>query len=558
MAKAPTPGGDRPVDPAEQAEVEALCMQWFEAILAAPEDPEPLCGLARALQDLGEHEQALALWQQAEGLGAATVEILMGQGKCLEQLGLDQEGIALAERACAADPTLAEAFRLLGFLHWRSGRCDQAEAPWRQALELEPDNPLNLINCGGVLNGLNRLDDAIAMHRQAVQLAPEKMLCRINLAITQRRLGDFAGAVETLNEALNLEPDNPQLRWCMGLTKLLQGDYAAAWPDFEQRFSITDPSELVADPAGRRWSGPSASRPSSLLLIGEQGLGDMIQFCRYAPLMRRFSDRVELCVPASLHGLLGDAQLADRVISPEQLQEQPPQDWLPLLSTPGLLGVSVADPLVSEPHLRVDPERLERWRQRLPSGPQRLIAINWQGNPATELLEGFRGRSMPLEALAPLAALPGIALVSLQKGAGLEQRDACSFRHRFVEAQSEIDSQLDFAEMAAVMACCDLVVSTDTVVPHLAGSLGLPVWLLLKWAPDWRWGFEGERTHWYPSLRLFRQNRAGFWQDPVERLVQSLAAWLELHGPRPPGPWPSTAKPKQEPPWPPASASPWP
>ncbi len=542
MAKVPTPGGDQAVDPAvdpiEQVEVEALCMQWFEAILAAPEDPEPLCGLARALQQLGEYEQALSLWQQAEGLGPASIEILMGQGRCLEQLGMDQEGVALAERACAAHPTLAEAFRLLGFLHWRGGRFDLAEAPWRQALELEPDNPLNVINFGGVLNGLNRLDEAVALHRQAVQLAPEKMVSRINLAITLRRLGDFAGAVDTLNQALVLEPDNPQLRWCLALTQLLQGDYAAAWPDFEQRFSITDPSELVIDPGSRRWPGPSGPRPSSLVLIGEQGLGDMIQFCRYAPLMRRFSDRVELCVPASLRSLVADAQLADRVITPEQLQDRPPQDWLPLISTPGLLGVSVADPLVSEPHLRVDPERLERWRQRLPRGPERLIAVNWQGNPATEVLEGFRGRSMPLEALAPLAALPGIQLVSLQKGAGLEQRDACSFRHRFVEAQSEIDSQLDFAEMAAVMACCDLVISTDTVIPHLAGSLGLPVWLLLKWAPDWRWGFAGEHSHWYPSMRLFRQNLAGSWQEPVERLVDELAAWLEIQGSRGPGPRP--------------------
>ena len=149
MANPPGRDGDQPADPAEQARVEALCMQWLEAILAAPEDPEPLCGLALALQDLGEYEQALSLWQQAEGLGLASIEILMGQGRCLEQLGRDQEGIALAERACAADPTRAEAFRLLGFLHWRGGRYGQAEGPWRRALELEPDNPLNLINVGG-------------------------------------------------------------------------------------------------------------------------------------------------------------------------------------------------------------------------------------------------------------------------------------------------------------------------------------------------------------------------------------------------------------------------
>ena len=459
MANAPGRDGDQPADPAEQARVEVLCMQWLEAILAAPEDPEPLCGLAMALQNLGEYEQALSLWQQAEGLGLASIEILMAQGRCLEQLGRDQEGIALAERACAAHPARAEAFRLLGFLHWRGGRYGQAEGPWRQALALEPDNPLNLINVGGVLNGLNRLDEAIELHRQVVQLAPEQILSRINLAISLRRLGDFTGAVATLNEALALQPDHPELRWCLALTRLLQGDYVAAWADFEQRFSIQNPTQLVANPGGRRWSGPSAPRPPSLLLMGEQGLGDIIQFCRYAPLMRRFTQRVELCVPRPLLTLLAGANLADALITPAELRERPSQDWIPLLSTPGLLGVSVADPLVCAPHLRVDPERQDGWRQRLPVGPDRLIAINWQGNPTTEQLEGFRGRSMPLEALAPLAALPGIQLVSLQKGAGLEQLETCSFRDRFVPAQAEIDSQLDFADMAAVMACCDLVIS---------------------------------------------------------------------------------------------------
>ena len=483
-------------------------MQWLDAIVAAPEDPEPLCGLARTLQDLGEFEQALPLWQQAEGLGPASIEILMGQGRCLEQLGLDGEGIALAERACATYPAQAEAFRLLGFLHWRGGRFAEAEGPWRQALELEPDHPLNLINFGGVLSGLNRLDEAIQLHRQAVQLAPEQRLGWLNLAITQRRLGDFTGAGATLHAAMALEPDNPDLRWCLALTRLLQGEYAEAWPHFEQRFSVKNPTQLVADPKGRRWLGPSDPRPSSLLLMSEQGLGDIIQFSRYAPLMRRFAERVELCVPAPLLNLLSTADLADAVISPEQLHHRASQYWMPLMSTPGLLGVSVADPLVRTPHLLVDSERQKLWRQRLPTGPERLIAINWQGNPKTELLEGFRGRSMALEALAPLAALPGIQLVSLQKGAGLEQLERCSFRHRFVTAQAEINSQLDFSDMAAVMACCDLVISTDTVIAHLAGSLGLPVWVLLKAAPDWRWGLGDEESHWYPSMRLVRQRTA--------------------------------------------------
>ena len=537
IVEVPFQEGNQPQDSGEQAQIEAVCMRWLEAIMAAPVDPEPLCRLAMALQELGEFGQALPLWQQAEGLAAssASIEILMGQGRCLEKMGLDQEAIALAERACIAHPNQAAPYRLLGFLHWRGGRYGQAEGPWRQALALEPENPLNVVNIAGILNGLNRLDEAIIFHQQAIQLAPELMNSWVNLAITQRRLADFDGAEATLNEALLLEPANSQVRWCLALTRLMRGDYLAAWPDFDQRFSVTDPSELVADPGGQRWLVAPDSRIQTLLLMAEQGMGDIIQFCRYAPLMRRFANRVELCVPEPLLKLIADADLADAVITPERLDERSGHDWMPLLTTAAVLGVTVADPLVPGPHLRVDPKRLDFWRQRLPRGPERLIAVNWQGNPQTELLEGFRGRSMPLELLAPLAALPGIRLVSLQKGPGLEQRERCSFRDRFVEVQTEIDCHLDFADVAAVMACCDLVVSTDTVIPHLAGSLGLPVWILLKWAPDWRWGFEGETSHWYPSMRLFRQASAGTWQDPVDRLVEELEPWLEAQPPAGPG-----------------------
>jgi ADP-heptose:LPS heptosyltransferase len=209
------------------------------------------------------------------------------------------------------------------------------------------------------------------------------------------------------------------------------------------------------------------------------------------------------------------------LISESEAEQVDKGYWVPLLSVPGCLGVTPSQPLESDPYLRVNQERVERWRERLAGEKRPLVGINWQGNPRHE--QGTsRGRSLPLEAFAPLASVLGGGLISLQKGAGSEQLAGCSFRDRFVSCQAEIDQAWDFEETAAVLANCDLIISSDTSIVHLAGGMGLKTWLLLKKVPEWRWGLEGEDTFWYPSVRLFRQRERGDWADLMLLLIAAL------------------------------------
>ncbi|MEI7952772.1 MAG: tetratricopeptide repeat protein, partial [Synechococcaceae cyanobacterium ELA182] len=508
--------------------IEEGCFAWMQAIALAPDDPIPLRGLAQTLHDLRDFAQAYPLWQQADQLEANEVRTLFHIGQCLENLQRPQEALAVVGRAHALAPLDPRPLNLLGQIEWRQGRWREAEHWLRQALALAPENAEYLTNLGVVLEALDGLDEAIELHRTAIRLAPQSLLARQNLAQALRYAGDLEGAIAVLREALALAPADANLLWSLGSLQLLKGDDEPGWRGYEARFGRNDPSRLLVDPGPGRWSGPGEAgvdppRPlDTLVLIGEQGLGDMVQFARYAPLMHRFAERVELCVPPSLIGLIGAAKLADAVRTPQQIQEHPPQAWLPLLSVPGLLGVASGNPLVQGPYLQVDRQRQHLWQQRLEHPNERLIGINWQGKPRTEMQGAFRGRSLPLEAFAPIAELPGIRLVSLQKGAGLEQLQICSFADRFVAAQEQIDACLDFADMAAVMACCDLIISSDTVVPHLAGALGLPVWLLVPAWPDWRWGTQGESSPWYPTLKLFRQQRFGDWQAPMRAIQVAL------------------------------------
>jgi len=263
-----------------------------------------------------------------------------------------------------------------------------------------------------------------------------------------------------------------------------------------------------------------------VVLVSEQGLGDSLQFMRLAPLLRqRHGCEVVLSLQDKLEPLARQSALADRYVPHRQLAELRQGVWLPLLSLPGALGIEPAQPLPPLPPLCSSAGARQRWAERLAAsadpGPIR-VGLHWQGDPAHETTS-LRGRSLPLERLAPLAAIPEITLVSLQRGHGEEQLQHCSFRDRFTAAQAEMNAVWAFDDMAAIVEQCDLVISSDSAIVHLAAGLGRPTWLLLRAIPEWRWGLESSRSFWYPSLRLFRQSVNGDWAGLIDRVAANLS-----------------------------------
>ncbi|HLJ05365.1 MAG TPA: hypothetical protein VKT26_03785, partial [Acetobacteraceae bacterium] len=297
----------------------------------------------------------------------------------------------------------------------------------------------------------------------------------------------------------------------LGIVLLLAGRHAEAWPEYAWRFRAGAARLPALDKP--RWSGePLDGR--TLLIRAEQGLGDTIQFCRY---VRQAAARGSVVFEVQP----GLRRLMAGVIAPERIiqvgDELPPVDlWSPLLDLPLLLGMDAPPP----PYLAPDADRVAMWRERI--GPQgRKIGIAWQGNPSAA---AERGRSVPLKEFLPLARLPGIRLISLQKYHGLEQlKDVPD--GLVVETLDELDAGADaFADTAAAMQSLDLVISSDTAIPHLAGALGRPVWVALQHVPDWRFQLTGDANLWYPSMRLFRQTKRGDWTGVFARMAQALEA----------------------------------
>ena len=369
----------------------------------------------------------------------------------------------------------------------------------------------------------------------AVKLAPENASLLTDLAFACKCGGDLATAEHYYRAALALEPDYPEAHNNLSAVLLLRGQFAAGWEEYEWRGKIKNAKRPHVIPAMPRWQGQALSAEDELVLVSEQGLGDAIQFIRFYEAVRRRSGAgLSIYLPDKLAPLVTESALPVHLRSRDEVLNMQRGYWLPLLSAPGILGVSADNPLVVPPYLSVAPERVRRWGDILNQhklnqhkAGKRLVGINWQGNPLAEVTgAALAGRSLPLETFAPLAAVEGIELLSLQRGDGMEQLDQCTFPQAFSAAQAAVDQAPAFADTAAVLLHCDLLITSDTAIAHLAGALGVEVWLLLQQVPDWRWGMEGDRSFWYPDMRLYRQVRRGDWAEVVNRVAADLGQWV--------------------------------
>jgi hypothetical protein len=346
------------------------------------------------------------------------------------------------------------------------------------------------------------------------------------LANALRDLGRFDDALRVLNQVLKLSPDNTNALSAAALTFFFKEDWPRAWRSFDVRFKLMEQPPAVTMPGtdGKpvpkpRWrDGPV---PPSVLVLGEQGLGDTIMFARYLPLLRAAGARVVCVAQRRLLALL-------KAIDPD-IEWRPSEAagsvsgikaWTPMMQLPQALGLSPDQFAQQIPYLRAEPERALRWKERLGDHGFK-IGIAWQGNPDQRI---DVGRSSPLAAFAPLAAVPGVRLISLQTHHGMEQVAQVSFGDRIEQLGDDFDQGPDgFLDTAAVMEHLDLVVTVDTSLGHLAGALGRPAIVLLKAVgADWRWLYKRPDSIWYPSLRLFRQSKPGDWTELMERVAAEV------------------------------------
>ena len=494
-----------------------------KALALKPNHPETHCNLGNALKEQGDLKAAIACYKKALQLKPNYPNAHLNLGNTLKEQGDLTAAIACYKKAFQHKPNYSEAHNNLGIALFEQGDLKAAIASYNTALQLKPDYPDAQNNLGNALLEKGDLKAAIASYNTALQLKPNFPEAHWNLGNAHQEQGDLTAAISSYNAALKLRPNYPEAHWSSSLTMLLGGDYKNGWDEYEWRVnrkkSSTKPHAI---PKCDQWGGNIAiNQTKQLMLVTEQGLGDTLQFMRYATALRNEGILVSFCAQPKLHTLIQASGIDPSPLTPQQANEVSEGQWIPLLSLPRHLEVSPDNPVITEPYIKTTDELHTKWAETLSAEQLPIVAINWQGNPETENT-GLRGRSLALEAFAPIAEDRQISLLSLQKGFGSEQLDTCSFNDRFVSCQDQVNETWDFLETAAIIANCDLIITSDTSVAHLAGGMGKTTWLLLHKVPDWRWGLEGDTTFWYPSMRLFRQTERGDWDEVMKRVAEAL------------------------------------
>jgi Flp pilus assembly protein TadD len=473
--------------------------------------------------------EVLRIWPEHPGT-------LNNLGTAVWRQGRAEEAEAYYRRGLELKPDDFGILNNLGNAIWEQGRPGQAVPFYRQALALRPDSPETQMNLGVALSDVGEFEEALRWIRASLQGRPDWPEAIDNFGMTLARQGKWDEAMRCFEQALRLRPDFPESRRNRAYAWMAQGDFRRGWPEYEWRLRCRN----YQGPAVNlpRWTGEDLAG-RAILLHAEQGLGDTLQFLRFAPEVRRRGGRVILACPKPL------VEIAARCPGVDHVQDaifplRECQVHSPLMSLPVVLGTSPASLAVDVPYLSAEAERIERWRpsvegsvaqfesrkERHDNRPGRLlkIGIAWQGNPRNRV---DRWRSFPLHHLAHLGEIPGICLISLQKGEGTEQ--IVELADRFPVAvlrdpAGGTEDRRSLLDTAAVMHHLDLVVTPDSAIAHLAGSLGVRVWLALPAVAEWRWMMDRDDSPWYPTMTLFRQSTPGDWDGVFRRMASNLGA----------------------------------
>ena len=504
----------------EMGRTEDALRSYRRALAIKPDYAAPLCNLGVILEELKRPDEALRCYDGALAAEPGNLLALVNRGNVLREMGRTEDAMRSYRRALAIKPDCAAALRNLGVILQERKRRDEALRCYDAALAAEPGDLQALVNRGNVLIELNRFEDAVAALDAALAVRPDHAQAFISRGLALANLLRIDEALASYETALSAEPDLAQAQLNASLCRLLLGDYARGWREYESRWSATGLAKR--DLAQPLWLGTEDIQGKTLLLHSEQGLGDTIQFCRYAELVAAKGARVIMEVQPPLQRLLATLAGADVVL--RKGEELPDFDFhTPLLSLPLALGTSVSTIPSRVPYLAASESKSADWRKRLRRFPGTKVGLVWAGesrrqNPQSELVD--KRRSTELRLFAPLARVPGIVFVSLQKGAPAAQARTPPKGMTLLDWTAELQ---DFADTAALVAALDLVIGVDTSVIHLAGALARPVWVLNRFDTCWRWFRDREDSPWYPTLRLFRQARPGDWTSVFDRVAQALA-----------------------------------
>ncbi|QWD13594.1 tetratricopeptide repeat protein [Polynucleobacter paneuropaeus] len=490
---------------------EALA-SYNQAIDLKPDYAEAFNNRGNCFKELRRYEEALASYKQAIDLKPDYAEAFNNRGIALAGLSRYEEALASYKQAIDLKPDYAEAFNNRGIALAGLSRYEEALASYKQAIDLKPDYAEAFNNRGIALAGLSRYEEALASYNQAISFDPdyaEAYSNRGNLLVDLKSLDD---AYESFQKALAIDENNVNANWNFSLLNLIEGKLIEGWKGYEWRWKNKNSNkESFSQPL---WLGGQPLKNKTILLYAEQGLGDIIQFCRYVPLVAKLGAKVILEVPSELEVLLKSLEGVGQTI--RFGDKRPVFDYqCPLLSLPLAFKTDLSN-IPPPPRISIDLKKGKYWQAKLGQRTKKRVGVVWSS------MSNFKHdgkRSLTLEKF--LKALPpdGYEYICLQKEIKECDQEIFKANRNIKFFGGDLN---DLTDTSALIDCVDLVISTCTSVPHLSASLGKDTWLLLSFVPDWRWFLDRGDSPWYPSMQLFRQEKINDWSGVLQRVKLRL------------------------------------
>lgn len=490
---------------------------YKQSIALKPDYATAFYGLGTALSECSNEDSALDAYKNALALEPDYPEVLNDIGVLLKDKGSLAEAAQSFIRAINAQPRFPLPLNNLGLLYFTLGRLDEAESLYRRALDCKPEFPAALNNLGNVLYSKGSFEESIPFFRKALVLRPTYSNALNNLGNALRNIGRLSEAIAAFEQAITLGGNNPDFHFNLSMALLAAGRFDQGWRAFESRWETPQFANLRFNTHKPLWKGET-TEGRTLLIRAEQGFGDTLQFCRYAPLTAERGLHVILEVQPALVKLLTTLTGVGQVVA--QGDDLPDFDsYCPMMSLPLAFKTRFDTVPASVPYLSVHAKDKAAWRKRLTDKNKGTLRVGlaWAGQSrlhSPDLAAVDRRRSLAVDLLAPIIDSEGIQFYSLQKDGAPAPKEFGLINF--------MDKCKDFYETAAFVCNLDLVISVDTAVAHCAGALGKPVWVLNRFDACWRWMEHRDTSPWYPTLRLFRQPSPGDWHSVVLRVKQEL------------------------------------
>ena len=525
-----------------------------------PDNQELLLQLATLQKHQGETTKAVENALKVKLSEKSNPTTLLNLGCLLFELGNADDAIARIKLALKRRPDYAHAYSNLGAMLNAKHNRHSAIRSYLKACHLEANNSSHYHTAGCLYRDEQNLESAKSLVKSAILLAPTDASNWFTLGLIQHAEGEaqkksairsylqclyhnkknkdafnnigyiyqqegrLDKAIFYYKKGLSIDSSNAHINHNLSTALLACGNYPEGWKHYHWRLSDAAITAVHAVPECPIWDGSIPTTDERIGIISEQGLGDTLHFIRYCLVLKKMKLSYQVFAQKPLLNLIKEAGIDEQCQSHADINHFKLDKWIPLMSLPWILGVTPSKPIIQTPYLKTRPTLIKKWRTKLKSRKAFTIGIKWQGTPSNENLFGdtTTGRSFPLKALKPITDNFDVSLVSLQKDAGSEQIKSCGFAESFSRANDEIQEIRCFQETAAIMKNCDLIITSDSLIAHLAGGLGLPTWILLSHNPEWRWGIQGSTTFWYPSATLFRQTSKGNWTEVVQSVVKKL------------------------------------